>query len=307
VHWTQALSFLILLASGLLLSVRLFGRTFGHDELLRQIHLTTAFFFVFLPAIVALAGDFRSVRVDIQESETWTQADIEWLRRPSLSPRPNQSPPGRFNLGQKLNVIFTVYCTLAFAVTGVIIWQSRSMPFSLVAQAQAIHSWLAYIALAVFLGHFYLSAIHPSTRPSLSGMFSGNIDTAWAQRHHPAWIPGRPTPSLTVLAIVRSSALAILGILIALLISRLGLAGLGANTTDPVVALIYRLSALPGTLHLHVITSGSHVLDLAALIWMGLLTIGFIAVFKGQSLLPAPLVSAPVDPTHSPSDPTVTW
>ena len=36
--------------------------------------------------------------------------------------------------------------------------------------------------------HIYLAAVHPSTRPSLSGMFSGRVDREWARHHHPKWV-----------------------------------------------------------------------------------------------------------------------
>ncbi len=73
VHWVQALTFLSLLCTGLLISVAALQELVGHRALLREIHLIMAFFFVFGPALVALSGNLSSIRSDKKEVEEWTQ------------------------------------------------------------------------------------------------------------------------------------------------------------------------------------------------------------------------------------------
>jgi formate dehydrogenase subunit gamma len=51
-----------------------------------------------------------------------------------------------------------------------------------------LHDILAIATAALVAGHIYLAALHPTTRPGLSGMFSGYIDRTWARRHHPKWV-----------------------------------------------------------------------------------------------------------------------
>lgn len=286
VHWTQALTFLILLATGLMISFSSLESLVGHRALLREIHLATAFFFVFGPALVTLAGNFGSVRQDAQEVDEWSEDDLHWLAHPTTRPEAYAGPPGRYNAGQKLNTIFTVYSTVAFAVTGLILWQNRRFPFQLVSQANAIHAGLAYVALIVFMGHLFLSTVLPSTRQSFWGMVSGRVDKSWAAHHHPAWLPpssGEPDPRPP--ALIRSGILLFLGLEASLLIVRFGFEWLGANVTDPVTKMIYRFSGLPTTLQ-HPAT-GSHELDLAAIIWFGLLAAMFLAVKSGDALLPS--------------------
>src|SRR5579872_4998977 len=66
VHWVQASSFLVLMLSGFVLALPQFEAAIGHRALLREIHLSAAFFFFFGPAIVALSGDRRSVARDVE-------------------------------------------------------------------------------------------------------------------------------------------------------------------------------------------------------------------------------------------------
>src|SRR5262249_26979238 len=118
VHAVQASTFLVLLGTGLC-EIYLQG-VVGNRPLLRQIPLTAAFFFVFGPALVAMAGDRFAIRRDIDEVDSWNREDLDWIRGPRLTPRHGSAQPGRFNAGQKLNAIFTVYCTVAFTATGLV-------------------------------------------------------------------------------------------------------------------------------------------------------------------------------------------
>ena len=291
VHAVQAASFLILLFTGLSISWAALEGLIGHRELLRQIHLTTAFFFVFGPALVALAGDRLSIREDIRDVDRWSRDDVRWLKSPATEPGPDTPPVGRYNTGQKLNAIFTVYCTLAFGVSGLILWQNRRFPFSLVSQANTLHQWLTYLALIVFLGHLYLSVVHPATRAALSGIITGTVPAAWAARHHPLWRPQAAESGLRWPELARSLVLLTLGLEATALAVRAGFEGLGANVTDPVVKLIYRVTGFPGTLQ-HP-ASGVGAFDLGAVIWLGVIVALWYGAMRRYTLLPR-IFPAPV-------------
>src|SRR5436309_927222 len=117
VHWIQATSFLVLLVSGFALILPAIESFFGHRALLREIHLSAAFFFFFGPSIVGLAADRRSLGDDVAEVDTWGTDDIRWLIPfPLLRLFGISTPPqGRFNAGQKLNAIFVVWSTVTFS------------------------------------------------------------------------------------------------------------------------------------------------------------------------------------------------
>lgn len=288
VHWVQAITFLLLLSTGLIISVASLETVVGHRAFLREVHLIAAFFFVFGPALVALAGNFRSIRQDEREVDGWTRDDIRWLARPKVEPDALTPPAGRYNAGQKANAIFTVYSVVAFGVTGLIMWQNRRFPFSIVSQANTIHTDLAYLALIVFLGHLYLSVVHPATRRAFHGIVFGTVNRAWAERHHPRWeYPAALEAPMKIGRVVRSLIVLALGLEGALLLTRFGLEWLGANVTDPVTKLIYQFSSLPGTVQQS--STGVRSIDLAALIWAGFVCLAAVAVARSHLLLPQPI------------------
>lgn len=276
VHWVHAVTFLTLLVTGLVLSTASLEGIVGHRALLRELHLASAFFFVFGPALIALAGNRRAVEADVEEVDRWSADDARWLRHPSLDGGPALPPQGKFNAGQKLNAIFTLYATFAFTLSGLILWQNRRFPFSVVTQANTVHTALAYFALAVFFGHLYLAAIHPATRHALRGMLGGRVRRAWAAHHHAAWPAEDEEGPLTPRGALRTAVLLALGLEVAALLTRAGFIALGANATDAVTGAIYRWSALPGTLVSP--GTGIHVLDVAAALWAGFLILAWRAV-----------------------------
>lgn len=269
VHWVHAVTFLALLTTGLILSTSVLEGLIGHRALLREIHLASAFFFVFGPGLVTRAGNRVAVQDDARAFDRWSGDDARWLRHPDINPTPRTPPQGKFNAGQKLNAIFTVYATFAFGLTGLILWQNRRFPYPVVTQANTIHTALAYIALAVFLGHLYLAVIHPATRHALRGMVWGRVRADWARHHHPAWTAIADEAPLSLRGVAQTAILLALGLEIAALFTRVAFIFLGANATDAVTGAIYRWSALPGTLSNT--PTGVHLLDLTAALWAGFL------------------------------------
>ena len=266
-HWVQAISFLSLLISGFVLGLPQFEAIVGHRALLREIHLTSAFFFFFGPAIVALAGDRRSVALDVEAVDTWDADDLRWLLPfPLLRIFGVPAPPqGRFNAGQKLNALFVVWSTLAFSVTGLIMWQNRRFPSDVVSHANAIHTGLAYFALVAFLGHIFLATVYPPTRHSLHAITQGWVRVDWAAHHHPKWLSSRqPSPPSPALDGPRTAVQIVLGSAAALFASRLLFFALGANTTDKVTSRLYDVTAWPGTTSIAPQTA-VHIFDTPAL------------------------------------------
>jgi formate dehydrogenase subunit gamma len=269
VHWVHAVTFLTLLVTGFILSISTLEGIVGHRALLREIHLASAFFFVFGPGLLMRAGNRAAVQEDARQFDQWSRDDLRWLRHPSVNPTLRTPPQGKFNAGQKLNAIFTLYATFAFGLTGLILWQNRRFPYPVVTQANTIHTALAYIALAVFLGHLYLAVIHPATRHALQGMLWGRVRADWAQHHHRAWEATVDEAPLSLRGVARTAIVLALGLEIAALFTRVAFVFLGANATDAVTGAIYRWSALPGTLSST--PTGVHLLDLAAALWAGFL------------------------------------
>lgn len=279
-HWVQALSFLTLLATGFLISINVLAEVVGHRALWREVHLWAAFLFVFGPTLVALAGNRAAVATTIREVDEWTDDDITWLAHPSVDPSFTTPPQERFNAGQKLNAIFTLYSTFAFALTGLILWQNRRFPFSVVQQANTIHTMLAYLAFAVVIGHIYLATLHPATKQALHGIIFGTVRRDWAEHHHPLWRPEGTETSLTGSSLARAASLLVLATIVTVLIVRAGLEWLGANPSDPVISVLIRFSSFPGTARA---VTGIHIFDLGALFWAGLIAVGWVVLARSSS------------------------
>ena len=248
-HWMQATSFLVLLISGFALTLPTIESLLGHRALLREIHLSSAFFFFFGPAIIALAGDRRSIALDVEAVDVWDHDDLRWLIPfPLLRLFGISTPPqGRFNAGQKLNALFVAWSTVAFTVTGLVLWQNRRFPTDMVSQANTIHTLLAYVALAAFLGHLYLATAYPKTRHAFRAITQGWVRVDWAEHHHPKWVQ-RALPATLPPAYdgLRTGLQIVLGWAIALFAVRVLFFALGANVTDKVTSWLYDVTAWPG-------------------------------------------------------------
>jgi len=53
-----------------------------------------------------------------------------------------------------------------------------------------VHDGLMYASLVLFVGHLYLSLIHPTTRHALRGITLGSVREEWARAHHAKWAGG---------------------------------------------------------------------------------------------------------------------
>lgn len=280
VHWTQAISFLVLIISGFALSLPIIESILGHRALLREIHLSAAFFFFFGPAIIALSGDRRSIALDIEAVDSWDADDLRWLIPfPLLRLFGVPTPPqGRFNAGQKLNALFVVWSTLIFTVTGLIMWQNRRFPLHMVSQANVIHTALAYFALVAFVGHLYLATLYTKTRPAFRAITQGWVRVDWAQYHHAKWlrraVAPPPPPAFDGL---RTTIQIILGAFIALFAVRFLFFAIGANVTDKVTTWLYAITAWPGLAGVHPQTALRQA-DWPAMLYLIALVIAWLAV-----------------------------
>ena len=286
VHWTQAITFLTLLLSGFILTLPWLAAMVGHRALFREIHLSAAFFFFFGPAIIALSADRRSVARDVAEVDRWDRDDLRWLipfplRRLVDAPTPDQ---GRFNAGQKLNAIFVAWSTLTFTVSGLLMWQNRRFPTDVVERANSIHTWLAYLGLAAFLGHLYLATVHPKTRHSFRAMTQGWVRADWANHHHSKWLQQlAPSPSAPAYDSLRTALQILLGAAAALFAVRVLFFYLGANVTDKVTMRLYDLTAWPGAASIHPQT-GVRIVDWPGIAYCLLCVIAWLVVDQMRRL-----------------------
>jgi formate dehydrogenase subunit gamma len=185
-HWSFAVSFLALAASGALLASRR-PLDLAPDlvESLGELHRIFAVCLLLAPALVLLSGQTGAALRDLTETLRWSRADLRWL---ALQPRAalgraELPPAGKLNAGQKLNSLLMAALTAGLLGSGALLW---TRPGALV-------PWLVHIALfllwlPVFAGHLFLALVNPGTRPALRGMVLGEVDRSWAEHHHAAWV-----------------------------------------------------------------------------------------------------------------------
>ncbi len=182
-HWVNALFFLTLLGSGLVLYLPSLAGAVGRRPLVKDVHFWSGVGWFAALALVALAGDRRGLLRTARELDAFSVEDRRWLagRRPA--------PQGRFNAGQKVNAALTAAFTLLFGVSGLLLWLGERDTRYRFASTVVLHDGLMYAALVLLVGHLYLAVIHPATRHALRGMTLGTVREEWASEHHPRWEP----------------------------------------------------------------------------------------------------------------------
>jgi formate dehydrogenase subunit gamma len=179
-HWTHALAFFVLFASGLALYLPQLIALVGRRPLVKEIHLYTAIAWLAALAAIVVLGDRRSLRATLRELDFFDGDDRRWLVGKRV-------PQGRFNAGQKLNFWFTCAFAVLFAVSGFLLWYGERDTRFRFASTLLLHDGLMYVSLGLLVGHLYLALIHPATRHALRGITVGSVSEQWAHAHHPKW------------------------------------------------------------------------------------------------------------------------
>jgi formate dehydrogenase subunit gamma len=205
-HWSFAVLYLALLASGLpLMFPELRGWIRGYAPVVGfRLHLACAALWIVVTLAVIALGDrralgctWRELMTFVREDATWLRAFPRWLVAGSAARTRIDAEVGRFNGGQKLNAMFVLVTSGLLLITGLaLVPINGALLAALVTGAGGVgwwrlaHSWLTILVLLPLAGHVLLALAFPPTRPSLHGMLSGVVDRGWASRHHPRWCTG---------------------------------------------------------------------------------------------------------------------
>lgn len=190
-HWVCALFFLAALVTGLLMwipATRVWLA--GTRYTLSQYHGYIGAAMVVLPLLLFLLIDRRRLARDIREIDQWDGHDRKWfgLALRGYTLRGRQMPPqGRFNAGQKLNVVLVAVMAIGFAVTGGILMHRQDLQPWLVSRALWTHAFLAVCAIALFAGHLVHVFVTRHGRTYLAGMIRGWIPGQLAFERHRRW------------------------------------------------------------------------------------------------------------------------
>ncbi len=180
-HWVHASGFLAMLATGLILYLPALSEIVARRNLVKNVHLFTAVAWAAAIVLVVALGDRRRLAADWREVETIDEDDRRWLRG-------RRAPQGRFNAGQKVNVILTAAFAVLFVVSGFFLWLGERDHRFLFDGTGTVHDTAMLVSVAVLVGHLYLAVIHPRTRHALRGITLGDVREDWAREHHSKWV-----------------------------------------------------------------------------------------------------------------------
>jgi formate dehydrogenase subunit gamma len=186
-HWLLAVTFLTMLATGLILYLPVFAELAANRRLWKSIHIGAAIAFWAGLVVLLLTDLSGSLRRTAGEFDRFDDDDVRWLGW-AVTRRGTEPPAGRFNAGQKLNAALVAGLMVVFTVSGVLIYlQETDAAVRGRTSAILVHDIATWIAVPLIIGHLYLALVNPSTRPSLRGMVLGTVRRDWARRHHPKW------------------------------------------------------------------------------------------------------------------------
>lgn len=180
-HWAHASAFLAMLATGLILYLPVLSTWISRRNLVKNVHLWTALVWALAIVAIVVLGNRRALRDAWHEAERFDRDDRRWLRG-------RRAPQGRFNAGQKLNVVLTAAFSVLFAVSGFFLWLGERDHRFLFAGTGTVHELLTLASIVLVTGHLYLALVHPATRHALRGMTTGEVRVDWAERHHRKWV-----------------------------------------------------------------------------------------------------------------------
>ena len=189
-HWANAIAFVILAVSGLVMA-------FGKFFLLPVMGLTLFGWLTYvLKTLHNFAGPVFAVSLVIVfftfVRDEWPQrGDLKWLLKAGgvFSKSGHEPPSNRFNAGEK--VIFW----LGVLVLGVIVVASGLVMDKLIPNlvydratmqaAHMVHAVSTVLMMCMFALHIYLGTI--GMRGAYTAMRTGYVDEHWAREHHEYW------------------------------------------------------------------------------------------------------------------------
>ncbi len=185
VHWTVAISFILLGLSGLAMFYHGFfflAGLFGGGETMRLLHpwfgvvLVVSYFLLFcrfVGACLPAAGDGEWL------SKVWDAVAGREERLPEV---------GKFNAGQKLYFWAMALLIVALAVSGILIWNryfAGATSFGIQRVALLVHGCAAAAVILAFIVHIHMVTMEPGT---FRAMVGGKVTGGWAWKYHRKWL-----------------------------------------------------------------------------------------------------------------------
>jgi len=186
-HWANAIAFVILATSGVVMA-------FGQFFLLPLMGSTLFGWLAYgLKNAHNFAGPLFAVSLLIVIStfirdNLPAKGDLNWLLKGGGMFSEHEIKSGRFNAGEKV-VFWGGVFVLGLVVVGSGLVMDKLIPGlvyerSTMQIAHMVHSVSNILMIVMFMGHIYLGWI---TEGAMEGMRTGYVDETWAKEHHELW------------------------------------------------------------------------------------------------------------------------
>lgn len=185
VHWVAAGSYLYLLATGLAFwSPWMFwlAVVLGGGQVSRMLHPWAGLIFV-ASVIYMYAMWSNQMRFQAVDREWWKSLHHYITNEDEKMP-----PAGRYNAGQKLLFWSFFWAGLVLLLTGLVLWFTESLPWSMrwLRYASVIlHPIAALVTIGNFMIHIYMGVF--AERGAFGSVIRGDVSMAFAKRYHPGW------------------------------------------------------------------------------------------------------------------------
>lgn len=189
-HWVNAAAFFVLYISALPMYTEFFDWlyvVFGGPENARLVHRIAAVAFM-LPLPIMILFDLKGFKNWMKNIFSWKKHDFQFfLSFPKEFFGKKTHPPKQdfFNAGEKANSWLMIITTLMLIGSGLVMWFPNSFSQGVVMWAYPIHNIGLGLAAAVVIGHIYMSI--KLAKPSLRGIFKGDVTEEYAKDHHGRW------------------------------------------------------------------------------------------------------------------------
>ncbi len=185
VHWLAGISYVYLLVTGLAfwspwifwLSVIVGGATIS-----RMLHPWAGLIFVIAVVWMYRMWNKQMRRTDLDKQ--WWQAVGAYARNEDDA----VPTAARFNGGQKLLFWGFFWCGIALLLSGLVLWFTDSLPWSLRFLrylAVIVHPVAALLTIGLFMIHVYMGVV--SERGAFRSVIRGDVSRWFAQRYHRVW------------------------------------------------------------------------------------------------------------------------
>lgn len=191
-HWGYITAYLILALTGAFLYFNFLDGLqllFGGIQGARLVHRITAVALIAIPIVVLLVRP-KEVIGSLKYAYSWTARDLAFFKefpKEFFGGHAHFDPQGKFNQGEKLNIVLQSSGWVLFVVSGLLLWFFDKFSATVGMYAMILHD-IAFIATFMYaIGHIYMGLFHPITKQALPAMVSGYMDADFAKEHYTLW------------------------------------------------------------------------------------------------------------------------